>query len=125
MNDSYTVQEYYNLEVGNSSNNITDNMKVGLMYVSDYGYSAPPDYWTADISSNGSIDNNYWMYSGAIEWTISRDSNSSTGAFRVYRSAWGYFNSASGITIRPVFYLNSNVQYASGTGTSTDPFRIT
>ena len=123
INDSYTVQKYYNLEVGNSSNNITDNMKVGLMYVSDYGYSAPPDYWTADIASN-SIDNNYWMYSGAIEWTISRDSNNSTGAFRVYRAAWGYFNSASAITIRPVFYLNSNVQYASGTGTSNNPIRI-
>ena len=26
--------------------------------------------------------------------------------------------------IRPTFYLNSDVQYVSGTGTETDPYRI-
>ena len=44
---SYTAQQYYNIEVGNSSSSTIDNMKIGLMYVSDYGFASTPDYWTA------------------------------------------------------------------------------
>lgn len=40
-------------------------------------------------------------------------------------SAFAFSNpSLDSAIIRPCFYLNSNVTYAGGTGTSTDPIRI-
>lgn len=39
-NNSYTAKQYYDVEVGSSSSSTTDPMKIGLMYVSDYGFAA-------------------------------------------------------------------------------------
>ena len=62
---------------------------------------------------------------GLDEWTISRSSDSSNNVFIVSGSGnVTYYYVLSYYAVRPVFYLNSNVTYVSGTGTSTDPIRI-
>ena len=131
-NDSATAKQYYNTEVGSSSSSTTDSMKIGLMYVSDYGFAASPDYWTTHLSSYSSALSNNWMWIEMYEWTISRSSDSSGNVFivgnigHVYNigAAGGNYVGDYGYRVRPVFYLNSNVTYVSGTGTQSDPFRI-
>ena len=125
-NNSYTAKQYYDVEVGSSSSSTTDPMKIGLMYVSDYGFAASNSYWTTNMSSYDSANNNNWLYMGLSEWTISRSSSGSSYAFRVYfagglHSLKVYNNSYA---VRPAFYLTSSTTYVSGSGTSSDPIRI-
>ena len=121
-----TAKEYYNTEVGSSSTRTTDSMKIGLMYVSDYGFAASPDYWTTELFNYEPAKSSNWL-AGLNEWTISRRSDNSRAAFRV--SYTGYVDGGESdvnftFAVRPVFYLNSNITYVSGSGTSSDPIRI-
>ena len=107
--------------------------KIGLMYVSDYMYAAPQDKWTL-VGYNGSdASKDYraatsvnWMYMGLHEWTISRPADYSDGAFIVDPTGnvgnYDVGNFAFGV--RPVFYLTSSVNYASGSGSAADPIVV-
>ena len=123
-NTSYTAKEYYNTEVGSSSSSTTDSMKIGLMYVSDYGFAASPDYWTTELYNYEPSKSSNWL-AGLTEWTISRHSDRSTNAFRVFSSGYVGSNTVDhSYGVRPVFYLNSSINYVSGSGSSADPIRI-
>ena len=124
-----TAKTAYNYEVGTNSNSATDSMKIGIMYVSDYGFAVSNNYWNEELVdyNNATLRNSNWIYLGVTEWTISRSSNNSNGAF--YVNSTGFINTSSNdVTIaqvvRPCFYLNSNITYIGGTGTSSDPIRI-
>ena len=121
-----TAKEYYNTEVGSSSSSTTDNMKIGLMYVSDYGYAASNSYWTTALYRYSSATSSNWLYLDSTEWTISRRSDITNSAFRVYSAGYvgGDGSADGGGAARPVFYLNSSISYVSGSGSSTDPIRI-
>ena len=129
----------YNYEIINPATSANYNAKVGLMYVSDYYYGADPIYWSyPGWSLSGSNNdyraarNNNWIYMGLFDWTITRDSISSNIIYSVSdvgrvidyyyddEGACGFGHSA----VRPTFYLNSDVTYVGGSGTSTDPIRI-
>ena len=129
-NDASTTKQYYLNETGSSSSNTTYSAKIGLMYVSDYGYAASPANWNLALynySSDTNINNN-WMYMGLTEWTISRGSNNTNYAFIVANS--GYIDTrevyANEYTraIRPTFYLSSNVAITDGDGSSSSPYRL-
>ena len=112
--------------------NTTDNAttysaKIGLMYASDYGFAAAPSAWTANLNTyNGeAIKNVNWMYMGLFEWTISRIAGSASDVFYVISAGSLYHYSANtAFGVRPVFYLSSSVNYASGSGTAADPISI-
>ena len=74
---------------------------------------ASRDNWLDSISS------------GDWEWTISRNDNSSRTAYTISDDA-NVIGSNIGIDymVRPCFYLNSDVTYISGIGTSSNPIRI-
>ena len=120
--------EIVNPVTTNSTDNKTEySAKIGLMYVSDYGFAAVPSAWTANLNTyNGeAIKNANWMYMGLNEWTISRGANIDWYVFYVYSTgnvATYYANAAYGV--RPSFNLLSSVTYVSGSGTSSDPIRI-
>ena len=120
-----TAKQYYNTEVGSSSSSTTDSMKIGLMYVSDFGFGASPDYWTTELYNYEPSKSSNWL-AGLSEWTISRSSDLTGFAFRVYSSGYvsgdGYVGNT--FAVRPVFYLNSSINYVSGSGSSADPIRI-
>ena len=124
-NGTGTPQTAYNYEVGVNSSSTTYNAKIGLMYVSDYGFAASNTYWSTNLGDYDSARSNNWLVLNTNEWTISRASGYSNGAFYVY---FGYVDIGDmygrSNVVRPVFYLNSNVQYVSGTGTSSNPIRI-
>ena len=119
-----TVKQYYDVEVGTGQSGYEETMKIGLMYVSDYGYGANPSKWTNSLGENNYGTNN-WLYLGSDEWLISRNTVSSGNAFRVLSYDGGFVTGGGvGLTIavRPSFSLTSTATISSGTGTSTDPF---
>ena len=122
---SATAKDYYDTEVGTGQSGYEETMKIGLMYVSDYGYGASEEYWTTELNNyEPTVDSN-WMYLGTYEWLISRSSDNTDFAFYVYGT--GYVNISdvlSAIAVRPSFYLESDVTYASGSGSMTDPLKI-
>ena len=123
-----SAKEFYDEERNNAgfgSNPTTYTDEIGLMYASDYGYAAYPDAWTTNLGDyhNFSITSNNWLYMGLVEWTITP--SSSTGSIVFPLSNYGHLaiiSANSGYAARPVFYLNSNVEYAGGTGTESDSF---
>ena len=113
----------------NSKDNATEyQAKVGLMYVSDYGFAASPESWIKAMNSYSAVRNNNWMYMGYHEWAISRRSDfSSLNYVFGVRSNGGVMNGTSGgigYGVRPSFNLESSVAYVSGSGTQSDPVLI-
>ena len=134
----------YNYEVGaNKDATTTVTSKIGLMYVSEYYYGATPDYWMLPgYDTNGNVNdagtawigedyskayNDNWTSTGLNEWTLSRFSDVSDGAFDVY----GYgsvrddvVDDSDGFVARPSFSLSSSIKFTSGEGTAVNPIRI-
>ena len=82
---AYTNEITNPVTTNTTDNATTYSAKIGLMYVSDYGFAASPDAWTLTMSSynNTTATNNNWMYMGLYEWTISRNAGYSDNAFSV------------------------------------------
>ena len=103
------------------------NAKIGLMYVSDYGYAASPGAWELLTMSEYGEDvavNNNWMYMGFNEWTITRVSELSNAFFVDNGGYVGHGIVTDNLGVRPVFFLDTSVTYVSGDGTQSSPIRI-
>ena len=126
FNDS--LKTNYDYEVGVNQTGYEETMKIGLMYVGDYVYASGSNNWTASLYDYGKATdpNEGWLYLGVYEWTISRSSDHSNGAWFVYSD--GYldygFVVTRAIAVRPSFYLTSSTTYVSGSGAATDPIVI-
>ena len=117
----------YQYEVGSSASTTTYDAKIGLMYVSDYGFAADQSGWTTKLSSYESNKSKNWLFLGPVEWTISRNSDATTKAFIVFSSGYVANNSYVGdnsFAVRPSFNLESSVKYVSGSGSMSDPVRV-
>ena len=121
----------YQYEVGSSASTTTYDAKIGLMYVSDYYYSASPSAWTL-VGYNSDYTKSYasakgenWLYGGGWDWTISRNSDYSSNAFTVHHNGNVSYNSVGyDRGVRPSFSLLSSTTYVSGSGSMSDPVRI-
>ena len=119
--------EIVNPVTTNSADNKTEySAKIGLMYASDYGFAAAISAWTTNLGSYyDDAKNVNWMYMGLDEWTISPSAFSASHVFNVNSAGSVYHKDANyAYGVRPVFSLTSSVNYASGSGTATDPFTI-
>ncbi len=121
----------YQYEVGSSASTTTYDAKIGLMYVSDYYYSASPSAWTLVgynldyTKSYASAKGENWLYGGGWDWTISRNSAYSDRAFYVGNFGYVFGNFVSSRAgVRPSFSLLSSTTYVSGSGSMSDPVRI-
>ena len=125
LNDSsYTAKNAYTAEISQTYS----SAKIGLITVSDYLYTLIPDTWTTSSSSLSNFSS--WMSSNENDWTLNiydamgskyiawviNESGNADGASGYITFKFGY--------ARPVFYLNSTVNYVDGTGISSDPIRI-
>ena len=124
---AYTNEITNPVTTNTTDNATTYSAKIGLMYVSDYGFAASPDAWTLTMSSynNTTATNNNWMYMGLYEWTISRYADYSDYAFLV--SYVGCVNNNlvnNYYGVRASFNLESSVSYVSGSGSMSDPIVI-
>ena len=124
--NSNTAKQYYATELGNSDgNSITYRAKIGLMYVTDYGYAASGNHWTTALFNYVSATDDNWMYLGTDEWTISRNSSVASNVFGVSNSGFvSYSNVTNTNAVRPSFYLTSDTGFVSGDGTQENPFKI-
>ena len=114
----------YQYEVGSGASSTTYDAKIGLMYVSDYGFAAEPSAWTTKLSSYSSSSKD-WLYLGSAEWTISRSFDDLSSVSDVNKTgAVGNAYTYNSLEYRPSFSLISSVTYASGSGSTTDPIRI-
>ena len=121
----------YQYEVGSSASTTTYDAKIGLMYVSDYYYSASPSAWTL-VGYNSDYTKSYasakgenWLYGGGWDWTISRTSGNSNYAFYVRSNGYVYYDDVRyDYGVRPSFSLLSSTTYVSGSGSMSDPVRI-
>ena len=89
------------------------NLKIGLMYASDYGYA---------MNSTNDYKNN-WLFTKGFEWTMTAYSSSSPVIVSYYGGLNFYFASV-GYAVRPVLYLKSNVYVVSGDGSEGNPYKI-
>ncbi len=123
---AYTNEITNPVTTNTTDNATTYSAKIGLMYVSDYGFAASPDAWTLTMSSynNTTATNNNWMYMGLYEWTISRDADISDDAFCVYDGGGVDLNVGYNYGVRASFNLESSVSYVSGSGSMSDPIVI-
>ena len=133
---------YQNEVINPVTTNTTDNTteytaKIGLMYVSDYGFAADPSAWTTTLDNyySSSVTAVNWMYLGLYEWTISRRAAVSNFAFYVANGGFVHFNDVyhndllpdrvgNGFGVRPSFNLESSITYVSGDGTQDSPIII-
>ena len=122
----------YQYEVGSSASSTTYGAKIGLMYISDYYYSASPSAWTLVGYNKSDATKDYraakttnWLYLGSTEWTISRYSDYTNDAFYVNSTGYVYNDYVtSSCAVRPSFNLLSSITYVSGSGSMSDPVRV-
>ena len=117
----------YNVEVMRNSSGTYYNAKIGLMYLSDYGYAASNNYWITSLYSYRNAISSNWMFMGIDEWTISNSTDADWPSGFLIRN-YGNVDESSAhssyYAIRPCFYLNPDITYVSGSGTESDPIRI-
>ena len=123
--------EITNAVTTNTTDNATEySAKIGLMYVSDYGFAADSSAWTTTLNSyNGSVNGSTikslnWLF-GSWEWTISRSAGYSNSAFSVYNTGYvDNYRVSRTCAVRPSFSLVSSINYVSGSGTQDSPIII-
>ncbi len=116
----------------------TYDAKIGLMYVTDYEFASVPSTWTKKpnlmtdtIIDYGKATLSNWLYMGQSDLTITRISDDTLKIFGIVVDTL-YEDTAIKVSsdgdrkngIRPTFYLNEDVSYISGSGTQSDPIRI-
>ena len=114
----------YTNELTSPAENTTYSAKIGLVYVSDYGFANSQDRWESLLMGSGGSYYN-WIYMGLEEWTILRNSDVTNISFIMDSSGspkFNYIYKSSGV--RPSFNLESSVKYVSGDGTQSSPIRI-
>ncbi len=124
-----TAKDFYIAERNNSGyadNPTVSDGKIGLMYVSDFGFAADPSLWINPIISN--LENNNWLSLGLNEWTITPGSIPGF-IFHLYIGRLAVTladNVDIGIvnSVRPTFYLKPSVLITSGDGSMDNPYRI-
>ena len=129
---NYTAANLYEIE-----NNWIDttSAKIGLMYTHDYFYAYQSGGLNCSSSGLYNVCKNAWihlLYNDSdvptlYEWTMIRYglNGSSYHIWNVRSDGYvGYYYSDVELEIRPVFFLTSDVQYKSGTGTIENPILI-
>lgn len=104
------------------------NISVGLMYASDYGYSATcVRTTTLDSYDTATCAGTSWLKKYAREWTMDLDSSSSSTKvlYINYSGKVASSSTTAGYAVRPVVYLHENVELIGGDGSIYNPYRIT
>ncbi|MGN1342409.1 MAG: hypothetical protein ACI4VL_04200, partial [Bacilli bacterium] len=106
--------------------------KIGLMYPSDYGYATDFTKCSQTLGSYDSSTDSYacrtndWLYNSAVQWLLTPRSSDDNLAWVVYTSGFVHdgYNTHIANGVRPVLYLDSVLVIESGSGTESNPYRI-
>ena len=129
---SATAEAFYGYERGTtvySERPTSTTGYIGLMYPSDYGYSALSSSCarTINLSSYNSATcaGQSWLYGKGGEWTLTPDSSSSNFVFTLSSRGVVYIISANyGYGSRPVLYLDASVYKIDGDGSLNNPYIV-
>ena len=118
--DSYSLSSsnFYAKEVTKQT---SENTSIGLMYASDFGYAISSYTGNLSYSSANSQMVNNWLFGQSYEWTMTAYSS----YYPVYVYNRGGLNIVSAFNcyaVRPVLYLQSNVNKLSGDGKMASPY---
>ena len=98
------------------------------MYTNEYGYASLPEAWSTYLWDYDETNlNNNWIYSGIFEWTMSNINSGYPGQGNMINDSGNVSDSVANNIweyVRPVFYLAADVEYFSGSGTQSNPYRI-
>ena len=130
-----TASGYYNVERSSTvySGNPTSTIQyIGLMYQSDYGYAAGSSCLSSSLDEYGidnECQNSDYLYSGnsndSYEWL--QAPYASFYNYAAIQDGVGYVGMDDVVytyAVRPVLYLNTNVQITGGDGTESNPYTI-
>lgn len=139
-NDSYgnmIESVYYNIGMAGSSSlsssnfyakeitkQTSENTSIGLLYASDFGYAISG--YTGNLgysSANRQMVNN-WLFGQSNEWTMTARSSSYPVYVDLLGGLGGTNSAHYGCAVRPVLYLQSNVNKLSGDGTIASPYSL-
>ena len=128
-----TISAIYTYERGTtvySGRSTSTKGKIGLLYLSDYGYSVLDSSCarTTNLSSYGTSTcaGQSWLYGNGIEWTIVPYSSYSSYVWFPNSNGFAFYGSAGlGSVTRPVLYLKSDVKTYAGDGSKDNPYIIT
>ena len=110
--------------------------KIGLMYMSDYGYASAncEEKITYDTQSSSNdlraCNDTNWLYNLKVnEWMLPQYceyGSSGYYSFFIYSDGYVYLRDVrSGqLAVRPTLYLKSNIKITGGDGTSSDPYTL-
>jgi len=111
------------------------NAYVGLMYPSDYGYSAIggasfcPRTNLMNYHQDPNCASKAWLLStSGVEWTLKPNSSSSLLYSVFFMNSDGTVNNgdaAAGSGVRPTIYLKSDVMIIAGDGSKLNPYILT
>ena len=129
---SATSSAFYGYERGTtvySGRPTSTTEYIGLMYLSDYGYSVLSSSCarTTNLGSYNSANcaGQSWLYGKGYEWTLTRYSSSSYSVFVLYNDGSLYYNYANiGFGSRPVLYLDASVYKIDGDGSLNNPYIV-
>ena len=111
----------------NSGNPTTWSGQIAFIYPSDYGYAADFSSCSQNLRnySDSSCRYNNWLNNGADQWLLTPNTTSSIFVNQVfYTGVVMRATSYDTYNIRPTLYLKSSSTVISGTGTSSDPYRL-
>ncbi len=112
------VEEPYDFD------NILYSAKIGLIYLSDYGYAASPEYWNTHMSQYADSISSNWLSKMINSWTIVSMDENQVYVIDAENNIRNFPILFSGQVIFPAFYLNYSVIYSDGKGSVNNPYRI-
>lgn len=138
-NDSYGNMiegVYYNMGMSNGYSSssvvyanevkkqVSEKSMTGLMYASDFGYAISGYTGNLGYSSANSQMVNNWLFGQSYEWTMTAFSSSNPVNVNSIGGLNGNLNAYNGYAVRPVLYLQSNVNKLSGDGSIASPYTL-
>ena len=131
-----TPAQAYAMERGNAKYTGDDitrttsiNSKVAIMSPSDYTFASSACYNEVynEVNYDYNCFSSNWLYNGYYQWLLSPNSDDSYHAWYVCGGGGDFgtdnHDTFSAYGVRPTVYLNSNIGL-SGSGTSSDPYKI-
>ena len=103
---------------------VSEKSMTGLMYASDFGYAISGYTGSLSYSSANSQMVNNWLFGQSSEWTMTARSFATPVYVNLNGGLFGLGNAYYGYAVRPVLYLQSNVNKLSGDGTMTSPYTL-
>lgn len=104
--------------------------KIGLLYVTDYGFAAANPYWTTLLRNYNQLRSYNWLFDNILMPFITRKSDTTNLVYSTFSGQVTVAGMVSTIAVtnsenvKPAFYLKPSVLYSSGDGSSSSPFYI-